>query len=88
MVEEKEEYPFEEQIYTIQAEVLVLGFSPKDAEERLGHQVFVNQILEDTTVTDWSHRDKPLWTGYDPEEEKQKLIKKITWEINRRERRR
>ena len=76
-----------EQIYDLTVKILVLGYSPEDALERAKHQVFVDDVIEDPVVADWSHLDKPLWTGYDTEEGKLRRIKDITWEIKLRENR-
>ena len=77
-----------EQIYELTAQILVLGHSVENAVLRARRVVVINDLLEDPTVSDWSHLDKPLWSGHDTEASKQNTIKQLTREIQKRERRR
>lgn len=64
-----------EEIYEMTAQILVLGYSPEDASERVEGQVVINEVLKEPVVSDWSHLGNP-----------QPTIDRITRQINQRER--
>ena len=68
-----------EQIYEMTPKILVLGYSPEDAQERAGKQVVIDEVLEEPTVTDWSHLTFPG--------SRERTIRDITRQIKNRERR-
>jgi len=75
------------QIYQLTAEILVLAYDPKDAEERAHKQVFVNDVLKDPVPADWSHFDEPnkFFSSEERERNKQRTIARITQEIQQLE---
>jgi len=77
----------EKQIYELTAEILVLAYSPEDAKETAHKQVFINDLLEEPKLTDWSHLSEPNryfpQTPEDREKLKQATIARITRDIQR-----
>ncbi len=72
-----------EEIYKTTVQVLNLGYDLKDAKERLGNMVLINDQLEEPVESDWSHLDDKIFPKH-----KQNTIDKLTRQIKRRERRR
>jgi len=79
----------ERQIYQMRAEIFVLAYDPKDAEEQLHRQVVVEDLLTEPVLADWSHFDEPhrYLSREDRQKEKQDTIARITRKIRERERR-
>ena len=70
-----------EEIYETTVQVLHLGYSVEDAKERLGNMVVINDTMEETVLSDWSHfKDDP--------KQRERTILRLTREIKQRERRR
>lgn len=72
-----------EEIYETTVQVLHLGYGLEDAKERLGNMVVINDTMEETVKSDWSHLDDKIFPNH-----KQNTIDRLTSEIKRRERRR
>ena len=69
-----------EEIYETTVQVLHLGYSLEDAKERLGNMVLINDTMEETVLSDWSHfKDDP--------KQRETTIRRLTKEIKQRERR-
>jgi len=79
--------PEDRQIYQMRAEIFVLAYDPKDAEEQLHKQVVVEDLLTEPVPADWSHFDEPhrYLSREDRQKQKQDTITRITREIQQRE---
>ncbi|MCW4049805.1 MAG: hypothetical protein NWE89_08725 [Candidatus Bathyarchaeota archaeon] len=79
----------EEEMYELTAEILVMGYNPEDALCRVKKQTFVNDVIEEAKIVDWSHLDEPSkFSSRTPEQQKEHkeyFIKELTRRVRHKE---